>query len=192
MYLFIDTETTGKPKSFDASIHDIDNWPRIVQLGWAIYDHEGNMTTLKSHIIIPENFNIPKEVVQIHGITTEKAKKEGIPIKNALDELNQNIDKSSTIIAHSIKFDIPTVNAEFVRNSIKTTLLEKPNFCTMTNKKIISFCKLSRYGGGYKYPKLQELHQKLFNTSFDGEHDASKDVEACAKCFFELKKRGII
>lgn len=192
MYLFIDTETTGLPKSFDAPIHDIDNWPRIVQLGWAIYDHEGSITTLNSHILIPENFKIPKEAVQKHGITTEKAKKEGIPIKNALNELNQNIDNSSTIIAHNIKFDIPTVNAEFVRNSIKTTLLKKPTFCTMTNKKIISFCKIPRYGGGYKYPRLPELHKKLFDTSFDGEHDASKDVKACAKCFFELKKMGII
>lgn len=193
MYLFIDTETTGLPKSFDAPIHHIDNWPRIVQLAWAICDHEGNMATLKSYIIIPENFKIPKEAVQKHGITTEQAKKEGIPIKHVLNELNQDIDNSSTIIAHNIEFDVPTVNAEFVRNSIKSTLLEKPNFCTMKTREIISFCKIPNpYRGGYKWPSLPELHKKLFDSSYDGKHNAGNDVEACAKCFFELKKMGIV
>jgi DNA polymerase III epsilon subunit-like protein len=193
MYLFIDTETTGLPKAFDAPLNDIDNWPRVVQLAWEIYDYKGIMTDLKSHIIIPENFEIPKEAVQKHGITTEKAKKEGVPIKRALKELNKNINKSSTIIAHNIDFDIPTINAEFDRHSMKTSLLEKPFFCTMKRREIISFCKiLNPSHSGYKWPSLPELHKKLFNCSFSGTHDASNDVKACAKCFFELKKMGII
>ena len=45
---------------------------------------------------------------------------------------------------------------------------------------------------GYKLPTLTELHQKLFDTLFNGTHDALCDVSACAKCFFELKKRGVL
>ncbi len=43
---------------------------------------------------------------------------------------------------------------------------------------------------GFKWPKLEELHVFLFGKGYDGTHDAALDVEACARCFFELRKRG--
>lgn len=46
--------------------------------------------------------------------------------------------------------------------------------------------------GRFKWPKLIELHRKLFGTGFDDAHDALADVKACGKCFFEMKRRGII
>jgi len=45
---------------------------------------------------------------------------------------------------------------------------------------------------GYKWPKLSELHYKLFRTGFDEAHDAAVDIKATAKCFWELKKLGKI
>lgn len=45
---------------------------------------------------------------------------------------------------------------------------------------------------GYKWPKLSELHIKLFGVDFDDAHDASVDINATEKCFWELKKRGLI
>jgi hypothetical protein len=45
---------------------------------------------------------------------------------------------------------------------------------------------------GYKWPKLSELHMKLFDEDFEEAHDASVDITACAKCFWELKRKGII
>jgi hypothetical protein len=33
---------------------------------------------------------------------------------------------------------------------------------------------------------------KLFGTTFSGAHDAMSDVEATKKCFYELKKKGIL
>ena len=39
---------------------------------------------------------------------------------------------------------------------------------------------------------LNELHLQLFETEFTDSHNASADVEACARCYFELRKRGII
>ena len=45
---------------------------------------------------------------------------------------------------------------------------------------------------GNKWPKLKELHEKLFGTGFDEVHNAALDIQATAKCFWELKRRGII
>ena len=40
--------------------------------------------------------------------------------------------------------------------------------------------------------KLMELYRILFNEEFTGAHDAMADVTATMKCFFELKKRGVM
>ena len=39
-------------------------------------------------------------------------------------------------------------------------------------------------------PKLIEMYEILFNEKFSSAHDASHDVNATAKCFFELAKKG--
>ena len=57
----------------------------------------------------------------------------------------------------------------------------------------ISLCKLPfpRGGGGYKYPKLQELHNHLFGYNFLNDHNANADVEATARCYFKLMHNPI-
>ena len=45
-------------------------------------------------------------------------------------------------------------------------------------------CKLpGGRGGKFKLPTLTELHQFLFESSFEEAHNASADVEATARCF---------
>jgi DNA polymerase-3 subunit epsilon len=190
MLLFIDTETTGLPKSVS---NDIEKWPRIVQLAWSLYDTDGNRESLNSFIIYPTDFVIPQDSAKIHGITTERAKKEGLSLHKVLPQFNSDIEKAATIIAHNIEFDLPSVNTEFMRCKLETNLLKKQKFCTMKTSKIISYCKLPKpSGGGYKWPTLNELHLQLFETEFTDSHNAGADVEACAKCYFELRKRGVI
>ena len=190
MLLFIDTETTGLPGSAGS---DVDRWPRIVQLAWAVYDRDGNRNSVNSHIIYPADFTIPYDAAAIHGITTERAKAEGISIYKVLPELNRDIDRASAIIAHNVDFDLPIVQTEFLRCRMATNLKEKYRFCTMKSPKIVQCCKILKQSGyGYKWPTLLELHSHLFDTGFSGSHNAHADVEACARCFFELRKRQII
>ena len=68
-------------------------------------------------------------------------------------------------------------------------LFQKKRVCTM--KSSTDFCRIPG-SYGLKWPTLTELHLALFNTVFDETHNALKDVEACAKCFFQLKKKGIV
>jgi DNA polymerase III subunit epsilon len=51
MYLFFDIETTGLPGARNASIKDLDNWPRIVQLACLQYDNNQNLVSEENHII---------------------------------------------------------------------------------------------------------------------------------------------
>ena len=43
-----------------------------------------------------------------------------------------------------------------------------------------------------KWPTLAELHHRLFASAPGGMHAADSDVRACARCFFELKRRNLI
>ena len=191
MLLFIDTETTGLPKYY--ATNDTEKWPRIVQLAWSLYDADGNRENQNSYIIYPTDFTIPMDSARIHGITTERAKAEGTSLHKVLPLFNADVEKAKTIIAHNLDFDLPIVNTEFMRCNLETNLLKKQNFCTMKPREIISWCKIPKSSGyGYKWPTLTELHLQLFNEEFIGSHNASADVEACAKCYFELRRRGVI
>ena len=190
MLLFVDTETTGLPKS---ASNDFERWPRVVQLAWSLYDHDGFRESVNSFIIYPTDFVIPQDAASIHGITTDRAKKEGVSLHKVLPQFNSDVEKATTIIAHNLDFDLLSVNTEFMRCKLETNLLKKQRFCTMKTPKIISYCKLPKPSGmGYKWPALNELHLQLFQTEFTDSHNASADVEACAKCYFELRKRGVI
>lgn len=67
--LFFDTETKGLPKDWNAPVHNLDNWPRLVQLAWQTYDHSGNLIEEHEYIIKPEGFSIPVEASNIDKIT---------------------------------------------------------------------------------------------------------------------------
>ena len=187
MYLFFDTETTGLPKRWDAPVSNLNNWPRMVQIAWLLYDKNHNLISEKSYIIKPEGFSIPIDASNVHGITTEKALESGIGIETVLNEFSESIDKSEMIIAHNIDFDIKIVGAEFLRSNIKSNLFTKSRFCTM--KETVKLCKIpGRYG--YKWPTLSELHYHLFKKNFEEAHNAITDVNICAKCFFAIGDGG--
>jgi hypothetical protein len=70
-------------------------------------------------------------------------------------------------------------------------LENKETICTM--KETTAYCALpNKWPNSFKWPKLTELHQKLFGFAFDGAHDAMTDITYLKKCFFELLDREII
>lgn len=190
MYLFFDTETTGLPKSYNALPEEVDNWPRMVQLAWLLYNEKGKEVQSKNFIIKPHGFQIPTEATRIHGITTELAQKKGVEIAKALKEFSASTQKSELLVAHNIAFDLPILKAEYLRTKIENNLLMPAKFCTMIST--IEFCRIPRWNGGYKWPKLSELHAKLFGKELKNGHNAFIDAKATAKCFFELQRRGVI
>jgi DNA polymerase III epsilon subunit-like protein len=190
MYLFFDTETTGLPKNYQAPLDDFLNWPRLVQIAWALYDNEGNPWGSQSYIIKPEGFVIPEEVAKIHRIPQARALAEGVPLSEALTQFSADVKAASYLVAHNIDFDEKIVGSELLRQKMPNYLDEINKICTM--KSSVNFCKISNNRGTYKWPNLAELHYCLFQTDFPEAHDALVDVLACAKCFFELKRRNAI
>ena len=188
-YLFFDTETTGLPKDYKAPVTDVDNWPRLVQIGWITMDENQNVLEEKEYIIFPDSFTIPKEASDVHRITQERAEKGGVPVLTVLQEFRNAIQQADFLVGHNIEFDCNIVGAEFIRNDVEFLENKLPRICTM--KRSIDFCALPGKWG-YKWPKLMELHVKLFNEEFEEAHAAMADIKATAKCFFELQRLDVI
>jgi DNA polymerase III epsilon subunit-like protein len=190
-YLFFDTETTGLPKNWNASVNDFGNWPRLVQLAWVFYI-DGNLIESKDYIIKPEGFKIPEDSSKIHGITHEIAEKQGALLKIVLNDFASNITKADYLVAHNMSFDQMIMGAEFLRNGLPNHFDVKKTICT--KEASTNFCAIPSNNSfkKFKWPKLSELHIKLFGHDFDDSHNALVDVTATAKCFFEMKNKGII
>jgi DNA polymerase III epsilon subunit-like protein len=200
MYLFLDTETTGLPKDYKAPISDSANWPRLVQWAFMLYDKSGNQIKTENIIIKPDGFLIPEDAARLHGITTEKATAEGVPLDTALKAFGSLLDMAQILVGHNLEFDKNIIHSEIYRVYGKEKWFALANAKFPGRKKMIctmrsgeEFCKLpGKFEGKYKWPKLQELHRALFSEDFSEAHNSSADVQATARCFFEMKRRGII
>lgn len=190
MYLVFDTETTGKPKDYKARMSDINNWPRVSQLAWAVYSPDGVILVKRSQLIKPDGWVIPTEKFFIdNNMSTERCEKEGIPILHVLSQLIANIKECEYLVAHNLQFDYNVLGAEMLRYGVKSDKRLKL-ICTMEES--TEYCQLRGPKFGFKWPSLAELHNKLFACGFDGAHDAMADVLACGKCLFGLKEKGVI
>jgi len=189
MYLIFDTETAGLPVDYNAPHSDIENWPRMVQLAWETFDIRDRRTDAKSYVIRPDGFRIPADAEKVHGISTSIAKRIGTPIADVLDEFRDALEDSTLLVAHNLSFDTGILGAEFYRIGTKRPFRNLFHICTM--KEATDYCALpGPYG--YKWPKLEELHHKLFGKKLKEAHDAGTDAAACAKCFFEMKRLRVI
>lgn len=191
MYIIFDTETTGLPRDWNAPIADTDNWPRVIQIAWQLHDEMGRMVDHKDFLIKPDGFDIPYDSEQIHGISTALANEYGEDLEVVLKEFNQALSKAKFVVGQNIQFDINVWGCEYYRSNVETELINSPilDTCTETTAEL---CKIpGGRGGKFKLPTLSELHQNLFEEAFAEAHNATADVEATTRCFFELIRRDI-
>ena len=191
MYLIFDTETTGLPKKWNAPVSDSDNWPRCIQLAWQLHDETGKLSSNNSFLIKPENFDIPFESEKVHGVSTALAMKDGLVLKEVINRFLIDLKKSKYLVGHNVKFDINIIGAELYRLGIVSNFSQLKVIDTCTEI-TANLCKLpGGRSGKFKFPTLIELHDFLFRDSFEHAHNASADVEATARSFFELIRTDI-
>lgn len=189
MYIVIDCETTGLPRNWKASAADVQNWPRIVQIAWSRIDGDLKKIEDRSFLVRPEGFAIPPEAQRVHRISTERALIEGKPLQKALAEFGEAVGLSQVVVAHNLRFDENVLSAEYLRLELSPPFGNKTRICTMMGT--TGLCRIPG-AFGYKWPSLSELHRTLFGTEIKEAHDAGADVNACANCFVELKRKGLI
>ena len=187
--LVFDTETTWFLNKKDPSLN---KQPYIIQFAgifWEINKKNTFTEIERKDLFFKPPIPIPygsSQVHHIYDIDVCNAK----PICNHLEDLMSFIWKADVVIGHNIEYDEDMLKIELQREQKKHLYNPKQVICTM--KETVDYCCLKGGGQRFKYPKLWELHKKLFWEYFIWAHDAMTDVEATLKCFLELKKLQII
>jgi DNA polymerase III epsilon subunit-like protein len=210
--LVFDTETTGLPETKLMNVDTLDKWPHIVQFSYIIYDTEKKALVkngIKDSIIkISSNIKISDFSIQLHGITNEISSSEGRDIKEVFTEFFDDILNIDQIVGHNVSFDLNMVRVELLRliyfkneqllhsndiNLYKKFLytLNNLNNVTCTLQDSIELCNIiavTKTGKTYqKFPKLVELHKKLFDSEPSNLHNSLNDVLITLRCFMKMK-----
>lgn len=207
--LVFDTETTGLPKTKIINPDTLHLWPHIVQFSFVIYDIETNtIIEVKDYIIkVDKSVIIDDESTKIHGITNEISQVKGIPLEYVLKEFFYYLRNADKLVGHNVSFDINMIKIELLRiiylhkykaskmkiTEIKTNLHYLTNYknvvCTLQES--IELCDIKaidKYGKTYtKWPRLLELHQKLFQTTPNNLHNSFNDILVTLRCFVKMK-----
>ncbi len=175
MYLFIDTETTGLPRGR--------RQPRIVSIAWIVARELTQPRSLRSMIIRPDGFLIPHEATALHGITTARARREGIALDVALRQLTLDVEthRPARVVAHNLDFDRTVVDAEYELLGMPSALAGLDGACML---------ELSRSRWPGRRATLGKVHERLFGAPVEQAHDARADATACMRIFFALNGGG--
>jgi len=204
--LIFDTETTGLPKTKIISQETLEKWPHILQFSFIMFDTDKSSIKSKDFIIkLPDNIEISQESTNIHGITTEISNEKGVDITISINSFFEYLEEAELLVGHNISFDINMIyiellriiyNKEYSQKDIfdfKTNLHKITNYkniyCTM--QETIDLCsikKVNKKGEEFnKFPKLTELHEKLFDTIPKNLHNSFVDILVTLRCFMQLK-----
>jgi DNA polymerase III epsilon subunit-like protein len=208
--LIFDTETTGLPKTKLIHQESLNQWPHIVQFSYIIYDMKENAIVLSRDFLVKMNSDvfIPIESTNIHGITDAMSQEKGENIQVILNEFFYYLRDVDLLVGHNISFDINMIYVELLRiiyfkkyshehiSGYKADLHFLTNFkniyCTMQES--IDLCAIKvkdlKSGREYnKYPRLSELHEKLFQVVPQNLHNSLIDILTTLRCFMQLKHK---
>lgn len=189
--LMVDVETTGLALNSEVSCTECpENWPRMVRLSWLVVDGSGTIVHDGDMIVCPRGFIIPEEVVDIHGIDTATALREGVELSEALESLAADAKGCVRLVGHNIWFDRNVIGAECRRLGLPDMLDDMPMVCTM--KMSTAFCAIPHPVYVYKWPRLSELYYILFGHELENAHNGAADVRAVHDCYVQLKKLKVI
>ncbi len=189
MKIFVfDTETTWFINKKET---DLNKQPRIVQFAWILWElKDWEFTEEKRiNILINPKMPIPYWSSQVHHIYDIDVKDSPF-IEDVIEDIMTYINTPDIIIWHNIEYDESMVKLELKRLEKEYKYKPKQVMCTM--KTTVDYCSIQWNWARFKYPKLWELHKKLFNEYFIGAHDALADVEATLRSYVELVNKWVL
>lgn len=190
MECFFDCETSGFINKKLSPSHKDQSW--IMQLAFILSDRDRIFTEFSS-LITSEGRTCNPHAQKIHEISVEECDKGGMSEDNILNTVVHSFFTADILVAHNYAFDIEMIDQLIWRSNTKWRGLKQiPFFCTM--KETTALCKIPqpKWPGKFKWPKLTELYQFLFNEEFVGAHDALADVRATRRCYYKLQDVGFM
>lgn len=177
-----DTETSGLQPG-----HNV-----ILSLSWQVLDNRLRKIHERNRFFEwpADPTRIENMAIEVNGLTSEHLAELGTTDKAvALREFADDIEEADILVAHNGKFDKAFILADAAE--LKTEInMNAPLWDTMIQT--ARFVGI-RKNGGYKWPRLSELADKLRIRQDDIDyHKSSSDVEVTARCFRAIVKRGLL
>jgi DNA polymerase-3 subunit epsilon len=191
MILFADSETSGMLNFKQSYEHPTQPWP--VQIAAILADDDGRVVQSINLLVKSDSRTIHPKAQEVHGLDIETLDKYGFVETEVIALFYTLCLKANALVCHNVSFDQKIFAASLFRcwgAQNANTFMKMPTQCTM--KEATDFCKLPGRFGKPKWPKLSELHQILFEESFEGAHDALADIKATMRCYYELVNKGIM
>lgn len=184
-----DTETTGLPDWKVPS--DSEHQPHLVQLGAVVVNAETREVIDTLDVIIkPDGWEIPDEVAEIHGITTERALAEGVPETDAVDRLLA-MCKGRHRVAFNRTFDQRIIRIALKRYGYDDEVMgawanKEDHDCSMLlAKPVMQLPPKGRYG--WKSPKLVDAYRHFTGEELEGAHTALADAKASMEVYWGVQ-----
>ena len=192
--IVFDTETSGLPSTRLVNPTVITSWPHILQFSYIVYDIETHklIKSFDSLVKISEHVTIDPKSIEIHGIKKENCIQEGRDIADIVAEFMTDLNQCKKLIGHNVEFDRNMVIIEMMRNDLFETYMpilnEKKYFCTMKNTVRLCNIEIEGKDGKFKkFPKLAELHKKLFYFEPKHLHNSLHDILITLRCYVKMK-----
>lgn len=191
--LIFDCETTGIPAR--GEVDTSPSYPHLVQLAGLLVEDGREVATFEV-VVAPDGYTIPDEVAAVHGVTTEIARRVGVPLRLAVALYTNLRRRAEELVAHNIEFDLGILRAAMHRTRAGGVDIGSPRI-VCTAELGTPVCRLpatermiaAGFGDRFKKPTLTELHEHLFGEGFVKAHTALGDCRAVARCLAELRQR---
>lgn len=188
MEYFFDTESTGFPRSC--------GWldpeqPHVVQFGY-ILGTEDNIVAEGCITVKPDvgSWEMNPGAQKCHGLSKSHIMDKGVSSRAVVEFIQTLLKYSHRKIAHNVAFDQKMLSIMFARAGQDFSAWYEDTYCTQSETKAL--CGLTTVRGAAKMPKLEELHEFLFGVGVLGTHNALADAHIMRRCYYELKKRGLV
>ena len=176
MFLVFDTETTDLP-NFRADNPGMSK-ARIVQLAALLLDPEFNeVATFSSLIKLEDGIEIAPGAQAAHGISLERCRQYGIPIKAALSVFDEFAKLADYVVAFNLKFDTYLLSTEMILSgrALYNIANGTSGICCMLASTDICGLRQKNDPSKKKWPKLQEAAKILLGLDMTDAHDALYD-----------------
>lgn len=179
--LFFDNETNGMPVWQEPSNRKCQ--PHIVQLAAILCDEDRKNIGEMDVIVQPDGWEIPDDMTEIHGITTEQALDVGIPEKEALQMFLDLYGRCGLRIAHNTTFDnriIRIALKRYMRDLIPDEEWKNRElyYCTLMHSRKIM--------GGRSGHTLEEAYLYFIGKELENAHSAMADTRACMEIYWAM------
>lgn len=194
LIMVIDTEATDMERGVP------------IQIAYFIVDAQTGTVRkeVDTLVVVPDGAVVNPAATRLHGITPERAQREGRALRDVLCEFTADARTCDAIVAHNAQADRELLVRACAASGVR--MGDTPWDCTQL--RTTAPCRLSApAAGGLKPPRLHEAHSLLVgrgrgrDKDTGGEagteagasgarrHDARADAQMCLQIWFALRRR---